>query len=281
MHACKNKCWFSANKTYCSPCNRKRKEETIIDALNGNSVEVLIQILEDKGFEELMTKNDTLDNMLRKIYILNKDFLYHYLCKMQGTVAESNLISRIHTHSNTFLCTIVGWMIRRRIYDSSINICCLRCMSHLIRYGTAVDANNVKYSIQFELYGPEHINIRGAVAKNAKDLYLLTEMANAIIERYAESEGLLNKSIYSKYNDIVSKNISISDYNLYKQSINTHPILHKATLEDKIYCGELITKSMHPSRVMQWCMTEDQKNGYSEIPKYTFSDGIAPWNIEV
>ena len=292
MHACKNKCWFSANKTHCSPCDKKRKEASIIEALRGKSLEALVRILTDKTYDELIQTNDMLDNVLRKIYIVNKDYLEFYLHKIQGTAAEAHLISRIHTHSNTFLCTIVGWMIRNGLYDSSINICCLRCMTHLIRYGTAKEADSVKYSIQFDLYGPHHINIRAAVARNKDDLPLLTEMGNAILEK--------DKSTYllGQYNEILRKNVNHCDYVAYNQTMKHHPLLHKCILalgdtDDKKelyltfrkrkdpYWEELIAKGMHPCRVMQWCMTEDEKGGFSHIPPYIFLEGRAEWNIDL
>lgn len=290
MHACKNNCWFSAKKSHCSPCDRKMKEETILEALQGKSLEALLKILRDPTYDELIRKNDMLDNMLRKMYILNKDYLKFYLYKIQGTAAEAHLISRIHTHSNTFLCTIVGWMIRNGLYDSSINICCLRCMTHLMRYGEEKEIDLLKYSIQFDLYGPHHINLRAAVVKNKSNLPLLIDMANAMLER-GDSNYLLGY-----YNAMIRKTISTLDLESYSNSMKHHPLLQNCILslgtdDDKKdlylafrarkdpYWEELMAKTMYPSRVMQWCMTEDEKKEFSEIPTYTFSSGEAPWNI--
>lgn len=286
MHACRNNCWFSANKTYCSPCDRKNKEQTVIDALTGNSVEALVKVLNDTNYTELIQKGDTLDNILRKMYILDKKYLEVYLNDIQGTPSESYLISRIHTHSNTFLCTVVGWMIRNGLYDSSINICCLRCMYHLIRYG---ESDDIKYSIQFGLTGPHHINVNSAIIKNKNNLPLLTDIGNAIIETKDKNH------IFHQYNQLVRNNISEGNYILYLEELNNHPLLHMATLESDIdfqikilytnlmkrkepYWEELMAKGMHPSRVMQWCMTEDQKKCFDKIPEYIFSSEEAPWN---
>lgn len=289
MHACKT-CWFSTNKTYCSSCQIKRKEKAVGDALNGDSLHTLLNILTDQDYSKVLHRGDTLDLILQKMYTLNKDYLEFYLHKIQGTTAESHLISRIYTHSNALLCPIVGWMIRRNLYDSSINICCLRCMIHLMRYGTTPEVDSLKYSIQFDLYGPQHINIRAAVAKNKTNLPLLIDMANAMLER-GDSNYVLGC-----YNEIVRKNLSTLDYESYCNIMKHHPVFHKCILtlgdtSDKKYLylsfrarkdafwEELIAKSMHPSRVMQWCMTEDEKQGFTHIPDYIFSDGRAEWNI--
>ena len=291
MHACKNNCWFSTKNSSCSPCHKKKKQETIIEALRGKSLEALTKILKDPSYGELIRNTDMMDTLLKKIYILNKDYLEFCLYKIQGTATEAHLISRIHTHSNTFLCTIVGWMIRNGLYDSSINIFCLRCMSHLIRYGTPKEADNVKYSIQFDLYGPHHINIRAAVSKNKANLPLLTDMGNAIIER-GEMEYLL-----AQYSEIVRKNVNPYEYDSYTESLRHHPLLHKSILESDDadsrknlymdfrarkdpYWEELIAKGMHPCRVIQWCMTEEEKEGFSQIPPYIFLKGRAEWDID-
>jgi hypothetical protein len=292
MHACKNNCWFSANKTHCSPCDRKKKEQAILDALSGNSLEALIRVLKYPIYAEILKKNDTLDNVLRKIYIINKDYLEFYLHKIQGTAEEANLISRIHTHSNTYLCAVVGWMIRKGFYDPSINICCLRCMIHLMRYGKGKEADALKYSIQFDLYGPHHINLRAAIVRNKSNLPLIIDMANAILESEC------NDNLLHAYNNIVCKNVGILERKSYSEMMKHHPLLHRCILElgdtdDKKdlyllfrtrkdpYWEELIAKGMHPCRVMQWCMTEDEKEGFSHIPDYIFADGCAEWNIEL
>jgi len=292
MHACKNKCWFSAKNTHCSPCQKKKKEESIIQALEGKSLEALTKILKDPSYDELVRRSDVLDNLLRKIYILNKDYLEFYLYKIQSTAAEAHLLSRIHTHSNTFLCPIVGWMIRKGLYDSSINICCLRCMIHLMRYGGEKEVDSLKYSIQFDLYGPHHINLRAAVVRNKTNLPLLIDMANAILERGD------NNNLLGYYNQIIRKEVSTADRESYSNTMKHHPLLHNCILQlgaadDKkelylsfrarkdLYWEELIAKGMHPCRVMQWCMTEDEKEGFSHIPPYIFSDGRADWDIEL
>lgn len=299
MHACKNNCWFSAKNSSCSPCDKKKKQATIIEALRGKSLEALMKILKDPSYGELIRNTDMLDNLLKKMYILNKDYLEFYLYKIQGTSTEAHLISRIHTHSNTLLCPIVGWMIRNGLYDSSINISCLRCMSHLMRYGNAKEADNVKYSLQFDLYGPHHINIRAAVAKNKANLPLLTDMGNAIIERgnrIIEREDTNYLLVY--YSEILRKTINPYDYYSYTESMREHPLLHKSILESddldsrkKLYRGfrarkdpyweELIAKGMHPCRVIQWCMTEEEKEGFSQIPPYNFLEGRAEWDIDL
>jgi hypothetical protein len=117
-------------------------------------------------------------------------------------------------------------------------------------------------------------------------------MANAILERDDSSY------ILEYYNEILRKNISVEDCKAYAETMRFHPLLHKCILQlgsadDKndlymlfrgrkdSYWEELIAKGMHPCRVMQWCMTEDEKEGFSHIPAYIFTDGRAEWDIEL
>ena len=161
-----------------------------------------------------------------------------------------------------------------------------------MRYGSAKEVGQLKYSIQFDLYGPHHINVKSAVIRNKSNLPLLTDMANAILER-DDSNYILEY-----YNEILRKNISLEDFKAYGETMRFHPLLHKCILQlgsadDKndlymlfrgrkdSYWEELIAKGMHPCRVMQWCMTEDEKEGFSHIPAYIFTDGRAEWDIEL
>ena len=86
-------------------------------------------------------------------------------------------------------------------------------------------------------------------------------------------------------------------YHSYTESLREHPLLHNSILESddidsrkKLYKGfrarkdpyweELIAKGMHPCRVIQWCMTEEEKEGFSQIPPYIFLEGRADWDLE-
>jgi len=161
-----------------------------------------------------------------------------------------------------------------------------------MRYGGEKEVDSLKYSIQFDLYGPHHINLRAAVVRNKTNLPLLIDMANAILERGD------NNNLLGYYNQIIRKEVSTADRESYSNTMKHHPLLHNCILQlgaadDKkelylsfrarkdLYWEELIAKGMHPCRVMQWCMTEDEKEGFSHIPPYIFSDGRADWDIEL
>jgi hypothetical protein len=126
-------------------------------------------------------------------------------------------------------------------------------MAHLIRYGTAREADSIKYSIQFDLYGTHEINIRSAVTRNRKNLALLTDMGNAILER--------DDYLLESYNRIVRKAMCEESYASYTQELATHPFLNsgKPFEKNKELWEELMATSMHPSRVVAWCLTEDER----------------------
>lgn len=288
----KDKCWFSANKSQlCSLCNRVKDEDYIIDALNGNNPTVLTEILFDSRFESLVKRGDTFDNILRKIYIIDKNYLRVFLESIQNKPIGSHFLTRLYTHSDTYLCGVVGWMIRNEIYPSEILPCCMKCMANLIRYGTLQSIQDVIYSIHFDLRGPHHINIRSAICKNINKLSLICDIAYAIVETDGAS------FIYDAYNTMVKSCMTEMQYNIYMYKVNSHPLLHNQILISdnkldlkELYCRikdwrypyweELIAKGMHPSRVIHWVMTEDQKECISGISNYEFVKGKAPWDIE-
>jgi hypothetical protein len=288
----KETCWFSVNKSQlCSSCNRKKDEDYIIEVLRGNNPTMLTEILLDKRFEALIKKGDTFDIVIWKLYMIDKNYVRRFLESIQNKPIESNLLTRLYTHSDTHLCGVVGWMIRNDLYHSEILPCCMKCMASLIRYGTQKSIQDIIYSIHFDLRGPHHINIRSVICKNINKLSLLCDIAYAIIEMDGTS------FIYNDYNTKVKSCMSENEYNAYIDKVNSHPLLHSQILtsgnkadlhglyrriKDRRfpYWEELIAKGMHPSRVIHWVMTEDQKECISGISNYEFVKGKAPWDIE-
>ena len=286
----KKTCWFSCSQgSYCSSCSKQKDENYIIDALNGKDTEVLLKILHDKKYEQRIQKDDIIDNILRRLYMLDKQLLKQYIKSAQNTPIENSIIRRIYTHSNTYLCAVVGWMIRNDLYDSLVQPCCPRCITHLMRYGDKYSMRNIIYSIQFELSGPHHINIKSVICKNKDKLDVLTDLGRAIIER----DGV--NCAFKYYNKILKQFVSPEEYANYTEELTYHPLLHSQILDTNDlskkenlyvkwrkrkdpYWEELIAKGMHPTRVMQWCMTDCEKEGFLEIPSYQFNQGRAAWN---
>lgn len=286
----KKTCWFSCSQgSYCSSCTKQKDENHIIDALNGNNAGALLEILQDKKYQQLIQKDDLIDNILRRLYMLDKESLKQYIKSTHNTPTENSLIRRIYTHSDTYLCTVISWMIRNDLYDSLVQPYCLRCITHLMRYGDEHSKQNITYSIQFDLYGPHHINIKSIICKNRDKLDLLTDLGRAIIER----DGV--NCTFKYYNKILKQFIGSEEYANYTEELAYHPLLHSQILHtDDLskkenlylkwrkrkdsYSEELIAKGMHPTRVMQWCMTDCEKEGFSEIPLYQFNGGRAAWN---
>ena len=293
----KEGCWFSVKQgnLLCSSCFTKKNEDYIIHTLHGKSVDNLISLLKDAKYRQLIQRDDILDNILYRIYTIDRKMLKDYLESILGKPEESILNLRIHTHSNTYLCGVVGFMIRSGIYDSSILPCCLICMSHIIRHadiallrGDIAAFSNISYAIQFDLYGTNHINIRSAIVKNLKNMSSIVSLAAALIEGN-------HTHLYNLYNRTVKSLMTEDKYNDYMKQVNTHPLLHKlilsldnteaknvvySILKERIepFWEELFAKGMHPSRVMPWCMSDDEKEIIGSN-SYVFKDGAAPWNI--
>jgi hypothetical protein len=164
---------------------------------------------------------------------------------------------------------------------------CLRCTSHLVRAGIT---NDVYYAITYPLTEPGCFDFSRLIIKNIGNIQLLASMGDAILETSEMS------SIYLDYMKLVCKYLKDQTRKLeFLELMNTHPLLHKYHLkaaESKekralylrfrkrryIFFEELMAKTMHPSRVFQWCFSMDEIEG-CDFPPYEFCSGKAPWDI--
>jgi hypothetical protein len=286
----KESCWFSVNKSnlLCSSCFTQKNEDYIINTLGEKNVDNLISLINDIKYRHLVQRGDVLDNILYRIYSIDRNVLKTYLESIVGKPEESIINLRIHIHSNTYLCGVVGFMIRNGLYDSSILPCCLTCMSHIIRNGDIEAFSNISYAIQFDLYGTNNINIRSAIVKNLKNVPRILHLAEALLEGG-------HTHLYKQYNIIVESLMDDDEYKCYMKQLTYHHLLHNSILlldnthskkevysiirqRRQPYVEELLAKGMHPSRVMTWCMTNDEKDIVGNY-SYIFTEGKAPWNI--
>lgn len=282
----KKNCWFSpaGNDTLCSSCEKAKNKDSLATLLEGD----YIQLLTSKEFSRCLYEGDTLDKSLRLLYDKNKTFLASYLKVIESMHIYKHLLLRITTHTNTSLCAVIRWMVQEGLYPESLmphN--CLRCVPHLIRGRIT---NDIYFAIHFPIGGVDNFDIRRLIVKNSKNINQLAEVAHAIHEQGEEFPE-------TEYNNLVYKTIvSQEDRFQFAEAIFNNPLLHKTILEsDSVtnkkmlykrfrdrkapFWEELHAKSMHPSRVFQWCMSEDEKEGF-ETPEYVFCSGKAPWNIE-
>ncbi len=279
-------CWFSPadNDTLCSSCKKAQSQATLDTLMRGNPIDMLAR----KEFSTFLTTGDTLDRAMRLLYEKDKKFLSYYLKSIENTYIERHLLLRILSHSNNSLCAVIRWMIQEGLYpDSLLPHACLRCVPHLIRGHIT---NEIYFGIHFPIGGVDNFDMRRLIVKNSKNIGQLAEVAHAI----DEISGAAGPG--REYRELLEKLISQEDILLFAETLANSPLLHKSILEsDSIadkkmlyarfrarkadFWEELHAKSMHPSRVFQWCMTEDEKKGF-DTPEYVFCDGKAPWNIE-
>lgn len=285
---------------YCPSCTKSFDEDVILSALHGSKIKALTDILESKELYYLLQNEDTLDNILMRIYTLDRAFFKQYIDSIPMNDLGNLLLLRIKTHSNTYLCGIVAFMLRTDSYPDAVEPSCINCLKHLVRYGTEENKSSIQYSIDSGLAGPHHINMRGILTKNTNitnstnstnSLHHLINLGDAIIER----DGVNN--LFASYNTLVESVLRSQPlYDSYISEIIFHPLLHKSILDsnDRLlkkrlyqlfrqrkspFWEELMAKAMHPSRVIYWCMAEDEKGDFVDIPDYEFLRGGARWNI--
>jgi hypothetical protein len=185
---------------------------------------------------------------------------------------------RIYTHNETDLCPVYGYYLRNVDHCTPMPSC-LRCLAHALRYSKDKYAQSVILRSVVFLYeeGPKMQSIV-ARAKNTKSAALY-EFGLAIIE----VQGIYG--VFDTYINMLDVSLAVK--------IQQHPLLHKFLMESEllkrrvygifkarkqVFYEELYAKAWHPSRFMQWCYTEQEKEGM-DIPEYKFQKGAA-WNIE-
>lgn len=215
------------------------------------------------------------DNEAYILYTINKKATLDFLSMNQNTFDY-----RIYTHNDTKLCPVYGYYLRNVDHCTPMPSC-LRCLANALRYSKDKYVQSlILKSVVFRYEdGPNMQSIIARAKNNQKNLY---EFGLAIIE----VQGIYG--VFDTYLELIN-NIQLA------VKIQRHyPLLHKNLMEDEllkrwvyphfkvrkqIFYEELFAKAYHPSRFMQWCFTEEEKEGM-DIPQYNFQKVGSPWNIE-
>ena len=212
------------------------------------------------------------DDEAYSLYKENKASVLDFLSKNQTTFDY-----RIYTHNETNLCPVYGYYLRNTDHCTPMPSC-LRCLAHTLRYSKDkyVQGLILKSVVMRYEDGPNMQSIIARAKNNSKSLY---EFGLAIIE----AQGIYG--VFDTYINLLDIPLAVK--------IQAYPLLHKLLMEDEllkkriygrfkarkqVFYEELYAKAWHPSRFMQWCYTEEEKEGM-DIPEYKFQKG-GPWNIE-
>jgi len=227
---------------------------------------------------EWLKLGDNFDNYAYRLYSTKQapsETLLTFLSNFQGIFDY-----RIYAHNETKLCPVFSYYLRHSDLDMPMPSC-LRCLAHSLRYAKDkyVQSMILRSVVMRYEDGPNMQSIiKKARNANAASLY---EFGTAIVE----VQGIYG--VFDTYIELIN-NISLA------VKIQSHPLLHKLLMQDEllkrrvynrfkarkcIFYEELYAKAWHPSRFMQWCYTEGEKEGM-DIPSYVFQTKGSPWNIE-
>lgn len=281
----RKKCWLTPvhKSHYCSSCT-ETKDYAFIERQLTVNYKALPNTVE---FMLYYSRKDTLVKYLRKLYDKDKAFLESYLKSTENTPVYGHLMMLLTTHADTSLCPIIRWMATNGLYPmgSVLPRNCLRCISHIVRAGLT---DEVYYAITYPFTDSGSFDLTRLVMRNIGNLELLARMGDAILE----TSGMC--LVYTDYTKLVCKYLKSQVSRLdFIENLNTHPLLYKYHLESDdskekralylrfrkrkfIFFEELMAKSMHPSRVFQWCFSIDE---IEDFPPYEFCSGKAPWDI--
>lgn len=293
----KKTCWLPA-KLLCGSCEYMKKVDeakSIIDA--GQEYPRTA----DMSF---IKAGQNFDNMAYDIYKKDKVALNKFLNRFADVFNY-----KIYTHSNTNLCPVFSYYIRQgqgsQGHETETPMPnCLSCLAHVLRYSKDKYVQSlILRSVVFYQDGP---NIQSIVKKatNTNNESGLASMGPCPLIKALISPGPRSQPLYEFGAAIIEVQGIDGVFDTYIELINNiplavslqkHPLLHKTLLEQsdvlkrgiyklfrhrkRIFYEELYAKAYHPSRFMQWCFTEDQKEGM-DISPYIFQDKGSPWNIE-
>lgn len=280
------KCWFPPvkNATLCKSCQLIKDKDTLNIILKSPyDRKIMETYLYTRGHDAMVTIQDTFDTIANYLYKHDKELLEQYIW------SNKNLFSkRVYTHTDTQLCHIIGYMLRKKP-DVPMPGCCLMCLAHTLRYTDDEYIRSLIFRSVVIRYadGP---NVESMI-KKAKRVSLY-EFGAAILEKQGHA------GVFEEYIRLLTKWKPGSDTIL---ALYSHPVIQKVLLAITIDCEdakankrriydsfkskknvffeELIAKSMHPSRVFNWCLDNEDMIDMG-IPPYHFKEGKADWDID-
>lgn len=281
-----SKCWFPPvkNASLCKSCQLIKDKDTLNTVLKGPyDRKRMEQYLYSRGHETMVTIQDTFDTIANYLYRNDKDLLEKYIWSNKDLFSK-----RVYTHTDTQLCSIVSYMLRKKP-EIPLPGCCLMCLAHTLRYTDDEYLRSLIFRSVVVRYadGPSV----ESMIKKAKRMSLF-EFGAAILEKQGPH------GVFNEYIKLLMRCKPDSGDTIV--ALYAHPVFHKLTLSLNLDCQECITqkrriynifkgkkdvffeellaKSMHPSRVFQWCLDNEDMNDMG-IPPYQFKEGKADWDI--
>ena len=280
------KCWFPPVKnSLCKSCHLIKDKDTLNNILKAPYDKKRMEAyLYSSGHESMVTIKDTFDTIANYLYTHDKELLEKYIWSNKALFSK-----RVYTHNGTQLCPIVSYLLRKQP-DVPMPGCCLMCLAHTLRY---TDDDYIR-----------NIIFRSVVIRYA-DLPTVESMVRATQQRaplYEFGAAILEKQghtgVFDEYMKLLYK--LKPEFHDVASAIYAHPVFHKVILsinldceecqtnkrriynifkdKKKVFFEELLAKSMHPSRVFQWCL-DNEDSIEMEIPPYEFKEGKAEWDI--
>lgn len=282
------KCWFPPvkNASFCRSCQLINDRDTLNTILKSPYDKKKMETyLYSRGHANMVTIQDTFDTIANYLYRKDKDLLEQYIWSNKALFSK-----RVYAHNSTQLCPVVSYFLRKKP-DVPMPGCCLMCLAHTLRYTDDEYLRSLILRSVIMRYadGP---NVESMI-RQAKTRGPLYEFGAAILEK----QGHLG--VFQEYiRLLVNFKTDVSDITI---ALHAHPVFHKVILsinldyEDckenkrriynifkgkkEMFFEELLVKSMHPSRVFQWCLDNEDVTDMGVEP-YQFKEGKADWNID-
>lgn len=256
----------------------------------------------------------SLDTLLAAIYANpsrhSRATLKAYVEKLRDTPLRASLLLRVRNHCRTPLCAPFGWMLRNGCFeDSFLPQKCLKCVTHMIRYGCNERPDRIRLLSTFfgtllpqsqdpfmDLLRATLTTMTDGIERALDFIYALRDSPHAQFSLLAPTVenlffGLLNRPGFG----FTRAQINHATLLLHHHSayIRAHmmlpvgnllqiPAAQYITSRLEPYREELTAKTWHPSRFQHWCWSEDEKAELPDIepaPPIVIPGRRALWDI--
>lgn len=302
----KSSCWLqpTAGSSYCSTCQRQRDCDilerfiAIIPTLPEN--QILSTIETPEIYRALqMNHASAMDRMLIHLYKRSKTLLIDIIRFIRSSsLLHTVLLLRIHSHTSPEMCSVFGYMVRKGFYPEWTIPRCIICLSHMIRQTEAQDFPIQSVSIlrRYLEEGNDVLQlVRQSLVTRLNGKKVCLDFLSSLIESRILSLRLRQFPVWIKHIETImhSLNHSQQEINVFIKTVYSHPFLLHNTQKYKTYIKErnfvwkeeFIAKSWHPSRMMAWCLDEDEKKEFvydgCSIPPYQCIASRADWHISL
>lgn len=295
----KASCWLPPinGHPYCATCQSQSDRDALdryIAHLPTLPAGQIIPTFQSQEIQRALRTHNTavMDRMLAALYRRNKPLLALVIAQLKASnTLRANLLLRIRGHTRPEMCAVFGYMVRKDLYPEWIMPRCLTCLSHMIR-----QTNDPNFpltqapALRRYLEDPNTVQIvRQVLATRLNGEAVCLDFLGALVETRVLSLRLRQHPFWLRtiQNLMAQLGTPQQQIDSFTERANQHPLLLQLTPAGKNFVKarlapwreELTAKGWHPCRFLHWCLDNDEKKEFEDLPLYRCEALRAAWDI--